>query len=184
LSAGGNRGDVPIPLVCDLIPEKYLKANNKKEIFSSFVGSLTHPIRDLLFDLFKSDSDFYFNAKRWAPAITNRDLENFFEKTQQSKFTLCPRGYGKTSFRLYETFQLNSVPVYISDEFWLPFTNEIMWEDICVMVRSNQVPDLKKILNSITDEKYNSMLTNGKKIWNEYFEINNLCKKIFQIYAN
>lgn len=134
--------------------------------------------------MYKSDPDFYFNTKKWSPSVTNNDLENFFEKTQQSKFTLCPRGYGKTSFRLYETFQLNSVPVYISDNFWLPFIEKINWSDICVLIKPNEIVNLKKILNSINDKKYNSMLINGKKIWNEYFEINNLCKKIFETYAN
>ena len=38
-----------------------------------------------------------------------------------SVFGLAPRGYGPTSFRLYETMQMDAVPIYISDVFWLPF---------------------------------------------------------------
>ena len=35
---------------------------------------------------------------------------------RDSLFSLCPRGYGPTSFRLYESIQLGSIPVYIAED--------------------------------------------------------------------
>ena len=40
-----------------------------------------------------------------------------------------PRGYGPTSFRLYESIEMQSIPIYISDEFILPYSNIIDWEN-------------------------------------------------------
>jgi hypothetical protein len=177
-SAGGNRGDVPIPLVCSEISEIYVKKDTDKDIFASFIGSLTHPIRETLTHTYNGDNDFLIKAKGWNPNVPKQEYEYFFEMTKRSKFTLCPRGYGKTSFRLYETFQLNSVPVYVSDEFWLPFTNKINWEEICVLIKTHEIGSLKEKLLSISDEKYSKMLENGKRIWSEFFQINRMCEKL------
>ncbi len=41
---------------------------------------------------------------------------------ERSNFTLAPRGFGATSFRMYEALQLGSVPIYIWDyDLALPF---------------------------------------------------------------
>merc|ERR1712151_125533 len=35
---------------------------------------------------------------------------------------LCPRGYGRTSFRLFESLQMGLIPIYIfSDVPWVPY---------------------------------------------------------------
>jgi hypothetical protein len=183
-SAGGNRGDVPIPLVCSNIPKDLIPKEVPKKKLASFVGSMTHPIRNLIYNQYKSDGDFLFLTKNWTPKISHNDFKNFSDATSISKFTLCPRGYGKSSFRLYETFQLNSIPVYISDYFWLPFEEELKWSEFCVMIKSNQIPDLKNILQSIDDVTYKKMLTKGKEIWFNYFEINKTCEKILNFYEN
>ena len=177
-SAGGNRGNIPIPLVCTEIPENYLNKEHNKDILASFVGSVTHSIRESIVRLYSTDSDFLIKSKGWDINVNREEFEYFFEITNRSKFTLCPRGYGRTSFRLYETFQLNSVPVYVSDEFWLPFTDKINWEEICVLVRSHEIGSLKEKLLSISDEKYSKMLETGKKVWSEFFQINKMCEKL------
>lgn len=176
-SAGGNNGNIPIPLVCSPIPNMFLE-HKEKNYLASFVGSMTHPIREKLFTTYNKDCDFNFTMKHWTPKITKNDFDNFISKTKVSKFTLCPRGYGKTSFRLYETFQLNSVPVYISDHFWLPFTEDINWEEICVLIRPDEIKNLKDILLSINDTKYISMIEKGKMVWETFLEINKTCEKI------
>ena len=45
---------------------------------------------------------------------------------QVSKFTLAPRGYGRSSFRFTETLQIGRLPVYIYDDYaWLPYSSTI-----------------------------------------------------------
>ena len=31
---------------------------------------------------------------------------------------------------MYEAIQFGCIPIYISDEFWLPFSNKIEWEKL------------------------------------------------------
>jgi hypothetical protein len=179
-AAGGNKGGIPIPLVCSEIPNTYLNQKIEKKYLASFIGSDTHFLRNQLHNLYKNDEEFYFRTKQWNPVINQNELEVFFDVTQQSKFCLCPRGYGLTSFRLYESFQLNSVPVYISDVFWLPFTEDIDWKRLCVFISPNELPNLKNILNDISEESYNEMLSYGKECWEKYFKIDNMVNHIYK----
>ena len=38
-------------------------------------------------------------------------------------FSIFPRGYGPTCFILYESIQMGTVPIYISDKFFLTVRN-------------------------------------------------------------
>ena len=63
-SMGGNKKGkniIPIPLICSPIP----KIKNDKKYKISFVGSLTHPLRNQIYNYFKNDNDFIFFVKNW-----------------------------------------------------------------------------------------------------------------------
>jgi hypothetical protein len=179
-SAGGNRTKgqiIPIPLICGPIPvveTEYLK----KDIFASFIGSITHPIRQLMIMSLQNKSDYYLKFGQWNPNISDDNFKLFTNITRRSKFTLCPRGYGASSFRLYETFQLNSVPVFISDKSYLPWKNDLNWNKFCILIDPYEIPYLDDILKSISDQKYNNLLENGKKIYREYFTLESTYQKI------
>lgn len=177
-SAGGNRTKgniIPIPLICS--PFGYM-VNERKEIFCSFVGSTTHPIRTELIQRWAADRDFVMFAQSWMSSVPHKNLTIFKTICSKSKFTLCPRGYGKTSFRLYEAIQLGSVPVYISDEHYLPWTDELSWSQFCVLIKPNQIPDLKDILMSYTEDQIKIMVTTGQQIYNDYFSLEGVCSQI------
>ena len=41
-----------------------------------------------------------------------------------SKLSLCPRGFGRSSYHLAETVQMGRVPVYVydgADDHWVPY---------------------------------------------------------------
>lgn len=41
-----------------------------------------------------------------------------------SQLSMCPRGFGRTSFRLTEALQLGLIPIYIySDVTWVPYAD-------------------------------------------------------------
>jgi hypothetical protein len=182
--AGGNTGNgmkIPIPLVASPFPEHY-KSKKDKDILASFVGSMTHPIRAKLFQTFVNNADFYFNApKQWSQSVSDDDLVNFINTTKRSHFTLSPAGYGFSSFRTYQAIELGSIPVYISDrQFWLPFEDELNWNEFCVLIHSNEIQDLPHILNGISDEKRKEMLAKGQEVWNSHFSLEKICQNIIK----
>ena len=175
-NAGGNGGGIPIPLVCSPIKEELKPKFDKRDIFCSFVGSITHPIRALLYNLF--GNKYYFSAKQHTPAVSQSDLDNFLNITSRSIFSLCPRGYGKSSFRLYEVMQLGSIPVFIYDEKWIPFEDEIDWNEFSVLIHANDINKLDDILSSYSEERIKQMQNNVYKYWENNFTMENIFKKI------
>jgi hypothetical protein len=175
----GNGKIIPIPLITTElnIENKY----QNKDILCSFVGSMTHPIRHKIYNLFKNNNNFLFSIKSWNPLISENEFKNFIEITKKSKFSLAPRGNIRSSFRFYEILQLGSIPVYVSDQFFTPFDDEIDWNDFCILIKENDIDNLEIILNNISDEQYNKMLENGKYIYKKYFTINSVCNKILNI---
>lgn len=177
--AGGNGNGIPIPLICSQLTEEH-KQPVEKEIFCSFTGSITHDIRNKIYHSYSSDKDFLLIGKNWDSSVSDKDLNTFLNITKRSKFTLCPRGYGAQSFRLYEVLQLNSVPVIVYTKEWLPFKNTINWESFCILVHENEIDKLKEKLLNITDQHYEQMLNTGKQIYNEYFTMEGMSNNILK----
>lgn len=180
-SAGGNypKG-IPIPLTCSPIPDDGVKM--EKSIFCSFVGSETHDVRRKTIEYCKKDNDFHISSKTWQYNINKSDLDIFRETTKKSVFTICARGYGKQSFRFYETLQLGSIPVYIYDDVpYLPFSNELNYNSFCIVLDVKNIQNLKDILRSKTQSEIDAMLKNGKEAYENFFTLDKVCEKIISL---
>lgn len=111
----GCKGDYQLPLVCQ--PHHYEFKENGRPIFASFIGAVTHPIRQKMIDELKDKEDYFISTERTS-------LHTYCKIMSMSKFALCPRGYGKTSFRIQEALQYGAIPIYISDEHLSPGNKE------------------------------------------------------------
>jgi len=159
---GVNSNYIPLPLLSD--PHQF-KPTNKK-ILASFSGNFqTHPIREKMLNILGNQKGFkiskpskYFNSY-------------FYKKTMLSSiFTLCPRGYGPASFRMYEALQMQLIPIYISDEFWLPFQDQINWEKIAILINEKDIYKIPSIVNHLVDTlEYKKILDYISSIYNSYF---------------
>ena len=156
----GNKAQYFLPLITKpLIP--YIK--KQKDIFCSFVGRFdTHPLRFDMKNILSKDKRFIFYG--------NSGFKKYQDIMARSIFTLAPRGYGITSFRLFEAMILDSIPIYIWDDCAaLPFNDEIDWNEICILVKPNQMKDIPKILDNISKEKRREMLKKIKEYNEKYF---------------
>lgn len=162
-SAGGKPDlSIPIPLVSDR--HNYTGQRDKKYL-ASFMGNVkTHPIREKMVTAFSGNESIF---------ISNGSVKEFEEVTAQSYFCLCPRGYGKTSFRLYEAMELGAVPVYISDEHWIPFSDKLDWTKFCIFEDDdlNNIKRLPKVMKSIVDSGvWYEMLGTAAAMYDSLFE--------------
>jgi hypothetical protein len=177
-SAGGNKGNIPIPLIVSPIPTNKVQ---EKKYLASFVGSLTHPLRQLLLQKHSNNSSFYFSCKQWTPEVSKKNVDDFFDITSQSYFSFAPRGYGKTSYRLYEIMQLGVVPIYLSDQFWLPWKDEIDWKSICIFVNEKNIDNIDIILKKeLYSKEYYKKVEIINKIYDQYFTLESTTKKIIE----
>jgi hypothetical protein len=163
LNAGGE-GDIPLPMC--RTPIEY-PMRDKPKWFASFVGSVTNEagktnIRQEMIRVLGNKSEFHFY-----PGYTG--VLYYRDTMASSKFALCPRGYGKTSFRLYEALQVGTVPVYISDVHWLPFQRYVDWDKIAIIMTPDRIPSIHERLASISESVWKEMSDAGMRAWRDYF---------------
>ena len=109
--------------------------------------------------------------------------EVFREIIYDSVFGLAPRGYGPTSFRLYETMQMDAIPIYISDVFWLPFEDEIEWDKAAVLVTPDRIDEIPKIVDDLLESgEFEKYLEYGRMVYDKYLTwdgtLNQIAKSI------
>lgn len=143
-SAGGRthskRGkNIIIPLLKAPIQRKGLP----KTRFVSFVGSLhTDSLRKKLKR--KYWNTFYFAKSK-----------NWIDIMESSVFSLCPRGYGATSFRLAEAIMVRSIPIYVwREELMLPYSEVIDWNTFSIVVHENEIDKIPAKVNAINSTEF------------------------------
>ena len=154
----GERCDIPLPLTYEN-PELFKQyANRAKTIFCSFVGASTHPCRIAACKELNGKPNVVLSVRGWTNKIPSENQKQFIEIMSKSRFSLAPRGYGKTSFRLYEALKLGSIPVYIYDELLLPYTELLDWNKMAVLIHIRDIPTMYEKLRNISDDEVVSML--------------------------
>lgn len=152
----GKESDYPLPLICE--PHAY-KFENERDIKASFIGNKTHPVRSQLIRL-QNQPGYYIS-------FGNHNPKDFCEILSRSVFTLCPRGYGITSFRIMEAIQYGSIPVYISDRFIFP--HGIDFNEYGVVVHSSDASRVDQILSQISEDEIKMKQSKLKDIFDKYF---------------
>ncbi len=162
--------------------------SNSKEIekkdpiyLFSFIGSLTSKVRgvilnfsfkrkDILIQLTQS-SNFWENFY-WIHGIKKTEknddyLLNYAKNILQSKFVLCPKGNGISSYRFFEVMEAGRVPVLLSDNYILP---EIPydWNDLIIQIKEDNVHNLEQILID-NESRFEAMSALNKKVYKEIF---------------
>lgn len=191
LKFGACSGDVPLPLIYqdvnNTLESISKKTFHEKPILCSFVGNITSNnvspnVRQVMFSHLTAKSDFkMINSGGWTPNVNQNLQQLFIETTINSKFALAPRGYGRSSFRFFECFQLGTIPIYIwNDINWLPFQDIIDYEQLCIVIHVSEIQKLNEMLLSIDETKYNNMFTYYHTV-KHLFQLDGMTKHLVQI---
>jgi hypothetical protein len=83
-----------------------------------------------------------------------------------SKFSLCPRGKGTNSFRLYESMAMGRAPVILSDDWVSP--REIPWEEFSIRIPER---DYRSIFSILEQEEHRAaeLGQRAREVWEQYF---------------
>jgi hypothetical protein len=159
---GKNSVYEPIPLLCD--PH----SGTPKEIRKNkvgFAGIETHPIRKKMYECLNGLDGYEFFINSHDPNRTQK----FREILYNSVFALSPRGYGPASYRMYEAIQMQCIPIYISDEFWLPFSDVIEWDKVSLLINEDQIESIpKKVDDLLQSGQYQDMIDYGQQVYEKY----------------
>lgn len=99
----------------------------------------------------------------------------FIKNILNSDYTVCMRGVGNFSVRLYETLSLGRIPVFVDSDSPLPYEEWIDYRDYFVYVKETEVPYIaEKILefhNNLTPQKFKDLQGACRDLWAKYFTI-------------
>ncbi|KVI02108.1 Exostosin-like protein [Cynara cardunculus var. scolymus] len=147
-----------------------LPASNRTTL-AFFAGGQFHgKIRPLLFQHWK-DKDQDIQLYDRVPKNVS-----YHEMMKTSRFCLCPSGFEVASPRITEAIYAECVPVLISQHYVLPFSDVLNWDAFSVRVLVSEIPNLKKILLGISDDKYTRLQENVKMV-QRHFLVNNPAKR-------
>ncbi|CAK8568599.1 unnamed protein product [Lathyrus sativus] len=141
-----------------------------RQYLAFFAGGLHGPIRPILLQYWKNkDSDIA--VYEYLPK--GIDYNSFM---LNSKYCLCPSGHEVASPRIVESIYAECVPVILSTNYVLPFSDVLRWEAFSVQVDVSDIPRLKEILNGIPESKYRK-LKNGVRAVRKHFTLNQPAKR-------
>lgn len=174
-SVGKNSSYEPIPLLCD----PHVGAPREvREYKVGYAGRDTHPLRMKMNQLLSHLPQYKF-----AVNLDHNQTEVFRNVLYNSVFALSPRGFGPASFRMYEAIQMQCVPIYISDVFWLPFTSDIEWDKICLLIKEDEIETIPEKVDALLESgEYQNMVDYGQEIYEKHLTwdgcLNTIAKKV------
>lgn len=121
---------------------------SKRSILAFFAGGLHGDIRNVLLEHWEN-KDQDIQVHKYLPKGVS-----YYAMLRKSKFCLCPSGYEVASPRVVEAIYTGCVPVLISDHYVPPFSDVLNWKSFSVEVSVKDIPNLKKILMSISSRQY------------------------------
>uniref|UniRef100_A0A6C0DEK7 Exostosin GT47 domain-containing protein n=1 Tax=viral metagenome TaxID=1070528 RepID=A0A6C0DEK7_9ZZZZ len=162
---GACTGTIPLPLIYEDKTNRLSQLERKEpELFASFVGSLTHPVRQRMASAVESKPYIVCRMqKAWNVKVPMEQADEFLDLTLRSKFCLAPRGYGRSSFRFFEAILMDTIPVYFWDDVeWLPYKEHLDYTLFSVSI--SDISKTYDILSGISEERYQTMKTELQKV--------------------
>ncbi len=93
-------------------------------------------------------------------------VSRYLATIAESRFVLCPRGYGTSSVRLFEAMQLGRAPVIISDA-WVPCEG-LDWDSFSIRVPQSDIGSLESILRQRADDAA-ELGRRARQAWEAHF---------------
>ena len=130
----------------------------EKEIYCSFAGNITHPIRGLMVNnIIEYDTPEF----QYLGALP---YEEYRKKLSQTVFSLCPRGAGLSSYRFFECIHANTIPVLIADDVVLPYEEDLYYPDFSIRCKEEHITDMGVLHGILQSVDYDKMLKRLKEV--------------------
>ena len=152
------------------------QARPEKSLFFSFLGGASSPLRQKLYRRRDGRSDILIEDttahQEWNPhqPAWAEQKQRYAEVLARSEFSLCPRGAGVGSIRLFEAMQAGSVPVLLSDAYVLPASPGPAWDQFLIRLPESAATrdDLPALLDPWRGRS-REMGLRARQAWEEWF---------------
>lgn len=150
-----------------------IKKYEDRKYLISFVGSYsTHSTRAASADALQNRKDCFFrDTGNWHFYKTGEELKNssefYINNLNDSKISLCPRGTGPSTIRLWEALAMGSVPMVISDDLKMPLSEKVEWKEHIIVVPEADISNIEKYIPE--EEELSKMSENCIETYKKYF---------------
>jgi len=144
-------------------------ANEEKTILANLICSYNNKCRVNLYSCLFNQPNFFISEKI--------DFHEYKKILSSSKFTLCPRGSGLSSYRFFECFNFNTIPVLFADDIILPFEKDLNYSDFILKIPENKSNNKNYILDTINNADYNTMIKELNNV-KEIFSLKGIQKEV------
>jgi hypothetical protein len=136
-----------------------------------FMGSMrTHWTRKLLIHMMLNR----LHERTYASVGTN-----WTTMCHQSKFILCPRGFGRNSYRLGEVLQMGMVPIFVyNDLIWLPYYDSLNWSQSAIITRYNRFQQQLDLIIDTSAQNSGRMRLRIRKLFPTHFSPQGVWRQI------
>jgi len=161
----GQASSTPVRLMGMWLRNVSLAVRDKLSVLPFEVPPITPHIllrAKILKTLAQSDSvqtNFLIRDRYWGGAESvikqpsqKGDLKReFINNIVNSDYTVCVRGSGNFSKRLYETLCCGRIPIFVNTDCVLPFDFKVDWKQYCVWIEEHEIPKIGEIVAAFHD---------------------------------
>jgi hypothetical protein len=160
--------DVPllsVPLWAPRIPRR-------RRFLAGFIGRLsTHPLRERMALALEGREDVFVTGDLTGP-------KRFAKAILSCRIGLSPRGYGGSSFRLYEIAQLGRVPYLIGEWDTRPFKRFIDWDAISLWSATPE--EAPAVIDSKSPAELDAMGRRAARVWADDLTFGKWCRYVLR----
>jgi hypothetical protein len=126
----------------------------------------------------------YWAKKKDPFHVTRLELVNNIRDTN---YTVCMRGGGNFSVRLYETLCLGRIPVFVDTDCILPYDQVVDWKRYCVWIDSSEVSSIsRKIIefhNALSSEEFVARQQECHRFWQDWLSVDGYWNQFWHHFA-
>tara|TARA_R110002012_G_scaffold211146_1_gene381929 strand:+ start:8044 stop:9060 length:1017 start_codon:yes stop_codon:yes gene_type:complete len=164
---------------CDRFKNNYITNKSEKPTvgFCGFFNSEAHGIRKYALHCLEKDNridtNYIIRDYFWAQGVAKDvAVSDHYSNITDNMFTLCSRGAGNHSMRLYEVLSMGRIPIQVDTDCVYPFENVIDWNRHCVIVPEKDIHNISTYVidfyNSKSDTELLKMQIRNRKLWEKY----------------
>lgn len=162
--------DISMPTMSTVQGE--LNEKYERKYSFSFMGANSHPLRESLESLNEFD-------KAKVRVINSGDAvwrghsdtksSDYVNLLNDSTFTLVPRGDSPYVYRLMEAMKFGSIPIIISDNWALPFSEILDYRDFSLRVKEDEWQTIPNRIKTLDDWQIKRLQDNVRTVYSKHF---------------